>query len=195
MQTTMPLIIIAISYGLFRDTISLKQVFGIVFALIGAIFIIIRGDWQTLATLSLNPGDLWIFLAVVCYATYSSLLRSRPAIHPFSFLAVTFALGSLLLLPLYLWENLNGRIMSLNLVTALSVGYVAIFPSILAYLGSNRGVELVGANRAGLFIYLMPLFGSIMAMVFLGETLQFFHAIGMSLILVGILLVTNSRKV
>lgn len=192
-QSTMPLVIVVISYLLFRDTVTPVQALGIAISLSGAIAIITRGSWQTLATLSLNPGDLWIFVAVISYAAYSSLLRLRPAIHPLSFLAVTFALGAIILLPLYVWENLTGQIMQLNAVTVLSVSYVAIFPSILAYICYNRGVELVGANRAGLFLYLMPLFGSLMAMLFLGESFQFFHAIGMSLILIGMLLVTTHK--
>lgn len=193
-QTTMPLVIVLMSYLLFQDTVSAKQALGIAISLSGAIAIIARGSWQTLITLSLNPGDLLIFTAVVSYAAYSTLLRLRPAIHPLSFLASTFALGTMLLLPLYIGENLTGRLMQFNTVTVLSISYVAIFPSILAYICYNRGVELVGANRAGLFLYLMPVFGSLLAMVFLGETFQPFHALGISLIFLGILLVTTSKN-
>jgi drug/metabolite transporter (DMT)-like permease len=111
-----------------------------------------------------------------------------------SFLAVTFIPGSLMLLPFYIWENLSGQVMSMNWITLLAVAYVAIFPSILAYLCFNRGVELVGANRAGLFFHLMPVFGSLMAILFLGERFQFFHAAGLVLILVGIILATQTRE-
>ncbi len=194
-QSTIPLVIVMMSYLLFRDTVSAKQAMGIGIALSGAFAIIARGSWQTLASLSFNPGDLLIFVAVICSAAYTTLLRLRPAIHPLSFLAITFALGTVLLLPFYIGEKLTGQIVQLNIVTVLSVSYVAIFPSILAYICYNRGVELVGANRAGLFLYLMPLFGSLMAMLFLGETFQLFHVVGMSLIIMGILLfITNKHR-
>jgi drug/metabolite transporter (DMT)-like permease len=135
-----------------------------------------------------------VLLAVIAYAAYTTLLRRRPPIHPLSFLAVTFAGGTLLLLPLYLWEHLRVQAMPLNGTTLLAVAYIALFPSILAYLCYNRGVELVGANVAGLFIHLMPVFGSIMAMIFLNERLHWFHGLGVLLILIGIVLTTRGRR-
>ncbi len=193
MQSTMPIIIMALSYLLFREAITRRQALGVVLSLAGALTIIMRGDWAVLRTLALNIGDVLIFIAVVSYAGYSVLLRKRPALHPLSFLAVTFATGTVMLLPLYIWEHMAGLPMLLNRTTLLAVGYVAIFPSILSYLCYNRGVELVGANRAGLFIHLLPVFGSLMAMLFLGETFQYFHSVGIALILSGIFLATRSR--
>ena len=192
-QSITPLAIALLSYLLFRDTLSLVQVIGIAISLSGVIVITMRGSWQTLTTLSFNPGDGLILTAVSCYAFYVSLLRLRPAIHPLSFLAVTFALGTLMLLPFYAWENLTGHIMRLNPVTVLSISYVGIFPSILAYFCYDRGVLLIGANQAGQFLNLIPLFSSVMAVLFLGETFQLFHGIGMILILGGIFLVTTGR--
>ena len=167
------------------------QVGGIVLSLAGVLTIIAKGNLDLLLSLSLNWGDLLIFIAVVGYAAYSALLRKRPVMHPLSFLAVTFILGDLILSPFYVWENLAGNVMQFNRVTLLAVAYVSVFPSILAYLCFNRGVELAGANRAGLFFHLMPLFGSIMAILFLGERFRPFHAFGILLILGGILLATG----
>jgi drug/metabolite transporter (DMT)-like permease len=152
----------------------------------------VRGDGQILTSLSLNKGDLIILIAVVCYACYSILLRFRPVIHPLSFLTVTFALGAAFLFPLYLWETFTIQRILLNRVTFLSMGYVGIFPSIIAYLCYNRGVELVGANRASLFLHLIPVIGSIMAVVFLKETLQWFHGLGFFLIISGLFLVIRN---
>jgi drug/metabolite transporter (DMT)-like permease len=194
MQSSMPLMVVLMSYLFFRETLTIWQAIGILISSIGAITVVTRGDWHLLVTLSLNRGDLIVLLGVAGYATYTALLRLRPVIHPFSFLSVTFALGSLLLLPLYITETLSGHPVPLNSVTILSVGYVAVFPSILAYLFYNRGVELIGANRAGLFIHLVPVFGSVMAMLLLGERLYWFHGAGFVLILSGIFLVTR-RKV
>jgi drug/metabolite transporter (DMT)-like permease len=194
MQTTMPVWIVAMSWLFFRDRIAPRQVPGLIISFIGTLVIVSGGSWAALLALRLNQGDALVLLAVVAYAAYTTLLRRRPPIHPLSFLAVTFAGGTLLLLPLYLWEHLRGQAMPLNGTTLLAVAYIALFPSILAYLCYNRGVELVGANVAGLFIHLMPVFGSIMAMIFLHERLHWFHGLGVLLILIGIVLTTRGRR-
>ena len=193
MQTMMPVMIVALSFILFRDRISARQALGIGFALIGAVTIIVQGDPQTLRTLSFNPGDIIIFTAVVAYAGYSVLLRKRPPMHPLSFVAMTFILGTIMLLPLYIWESLCQRAVRGDFVTIASVAYVAVFPSICSFLCFNRGVELIGANRAGIFLYLMPLFGGTMAIVFLGEQLKWFHGAGMVFIVSGIFLAVRRR--
>lgn len=186
LQTTMPLMIVLISFILFGQRISGREVFGIAVALSGAIVIVLRGNWHHLTAFSTNAGDLWIFTAILCYALYSSLLRLRPPIHPLSLLTVTFAIGAVLLLPLYVDETLTGHPVEPDLRTLLAIGYVAVFPSIVSFLCFNRGVELVGANRAGLFMYLMPLFGSLIAVAFLGEHFQHYDLIGFGLIITGI---------
>ena len=160
MQSLMPVLIVAFSFLLFRDTVSPIQGLGIVVSLAGALTIIARGELAVLAALQFNRGDLLVGAAIVCYAGYSALLRKRPAVHPLSFIAATFWLGTLMLLPLYLWEHLTVRTLQLQPGVLLVIGYVALFPSIVSYLCYNRGVELIGANRAGLFIHLMPAFGT-----------------------------------
>ncbi|HYD31020.1 MAG TPA: DMT family transporter [Azospirillaceae bacterium] len=194
MQSTMPVLIMALSFVLLGDRITPRQGVGVVVSLVGAVVVITRGDMGALVGLALNRGDLLIFLAVVGYAFYSVLLRRRPPIGPVSFLAVTFGMGAAMLLPLVAWEGMTGRVPELNRVTLLSVGYVTVFPSILAYLCFNRGVQLVGPNRAGLFIHLLPLFGSVLAVMLLGEAFLPAHAIGMALILGGIALATLGPK-
>ena len=99
-----------------------------------------------------------------------------------------------MLLPFYLLESLSGRPIPLNLTALLSVGYVMVFPSIVSYLCYNRGVELVGANRGGLFFHLMPVFGSIMAILFLDESIYWYHAIGILLIVMGIGMTTYQSE-
>ena len=192
-QSIIPVMIVIVTYLFFRETIIPLQAVGIIISLSGVLTIITQGNPHILTSLSLNIGDIVILAAVVCYAAYSAFLRKRPAMHPFSFLAVTFATGTLLLLPFYLWEHATRQVMPLNQMTVFAVGYVAIFPSIFAYLCFNRGVELLGANRAGLFIHLMPVFGSVMAILFLGETFKTFHALGILLIVSGIILATRKN--
>ena len=192
LQSTMPVVIILFSFLLFRDRIGLMQALGLAASLAGVAAIVGRGEPAALLALSFNEGDLLIFTAVVSYALYSALLRRRPAIHPLSFLAASFALGAAMLLPFHLWEHLAGNSLRANATTFLAIFYVAVFPSILAYLCFNRGVELIGANRAGQFVHLMPLFGSLLAIAFLGERFRLYHALGMALIGAGILLATRA---
>ena len=193
MQTMMPVMIVAMSFMLFRDRISALQAAGITFALGGAVTIIIQGDFQALQKLAFNPGDIIIFGAVIAYAGYSVMLRKRPSMHPLSFVAITFIAGTFMLLPFYIWETLWQRAVRWDGLTIASVAYVAVFPSVISFLCFNRGVELIGANRAGLFLYLMPLFGGFMALFFLGERLAWFHGAGMLFIMAGILLAVRGR--
>ncbi|HEY0523187.1 MAG TPA: DMT family transporter [Stellaceae bacterium] len=194
MQSTMPVMIVALGFVVFHDGVTILQALGVALSLSGAVAIVARGNPAALAGLALNRGDLWIALAVASYSAYSVLLRRRPAVHPLSLLVATFLPGSLMILPFYLWESLSGRPIRLDPPSLLAIGYVAVFPSILAYFCFNRGVELVGANRAGLFIHLMPVFGSIMAVLFLGERFEPFHAAGIALILAGIVLATRRSR-
>jgi drug/metabolite transporter (DMT)-like permease len=193
-QAVMPVLIVLMSFVFFREKILLLQTTGVLLSLAGALTIVVHGDLHILQSMSLHQGDVLIFIAVVFYAAYSVLLRKMPPIHPLSFAAVTFIIGALTLLPPYIWETVYSRAMPLNLLSVIAVGYVAVFASVIAYLCYNRGVELAGANRAGMFIYLMPVFGSIMAVLFLGEGFDWFHFAGISLIISGILLVNRTKK-
>lgn len=193
MQSAIPILIFAFAYMIFRDTVRPLQALGILLSLSGVATIVARGEIATIHGFAFNHGDLLVFAAVVMWAIYSVLLRKRPVMHPLSFLTLTIAISVVLLAPLYVWEHLSGRVMHFDQTTVLAVGYVAIFPSVLSYMFYNRGVDLIGANRAGTFIHLMPLFGSIMAILFLGETVHVYHAVGIVLILGGLMLAARIR--
>lgn len=187
-QSIMPAIIVLISFLLFGDRITLRQMFAIALCAIGACYIVIRGDIQRLKDLEFVIGDLIMLLAVILYAIYTALLRKRPDIHPLSFLTTTFAVGVVFLLPPYLWEIQSGPPLVLSQSVILSLIYVAFFPSILAYLCWNRGIYEIGANRAGLYINLLPLFTALLAMFFLEERFQAYHIAGIFFIFSGLLL-------
>lgn len=193
MQSLMPVLIVAMSFAFFRERLSAAQAAGVALSLLGAVTLIARGEFEALLRLALNPGDALVLVAVICYAAYSVFLKKRPAMHPLSFLLATFALGALMLLPAYVLEHVGGRAVQLNAPTLLSISYVAVFPSILSFFFFNRGVELVGANRAGLFIHLMPVFGSVLAVLLLGEAFRWYHLLGIPLIAAGIVLATRVR--
>ena len=194
LQSLMPVLIVLFSFLLFRDRVTWLQGVGIAVSVAGAFTIIVQGDLEVLRSLSINRGDLVIFTAVALYAGYSALLRKRPPLHPLSFLAATFFLGALMNLPFYLAETAGGRPVQINGPMLLAVGYVMVFPSVVSYFCFNRGVDLVGANRAGLFIHLLPVFGSIMAVAFLGEHFTGYQAAGIVLIASGILLATRTGR-
>jgi drug/metabolite transporter (DMT)-like permease len=184
-QTTMPAVIIVISLVLYGERVSWLQAAGVALCVIGAGAVVLKGRWQALIDMALVQGDLLMIVAVVLYALYSALLPKRPDMHPVSFMTYTFGLGCLGLLPLYLWEMSVVGTFTLTIGVAGSIGYVALFPSIVAYFCWNRGVAVIGANRTGLFINLIPVFAAILAILFLGESLKAFHLAGMALILAG----------
>lgn len=190
-QSLMPVIIVMLSFLIFGERVTLRQGLGILVSLAGAVTIIAKGDSALLRSLSFNRGDLLVTAAIACYAGYSVLLRKRPVVHPLAFIASTFWLGTLMLLPLFLWETLTVARLVPTPAALLVIAYVMVFPSIVSYLCFNRGVELIGANRAGLFIHLMPVFGSLMAILFLGEVFFWYHGLGIVLIGAGIYLATR----
>jgi drug/metabolite transporter (DMT)-like permease len=187
-QTTMPAVIILISLILYKEWISLVQACGVALCVMGAGVVVLKGRWQALVEMTVVQGDLIMIVAVVLYALYSALLPKRPAIHPMSFLTFTFGLGAMGLLPLYVWEMSVLGTFSLTPGISAGIAYVALFPSIVAYFCWNRGVAVIGANRTGLFITLIPVFAAILAILLLGEFLQPYHLVGMGMILVGFVL-------
>jgi drug/metabolite transporter (DMT)-like permease len=163
----------------------------VIISLGGLIFIVTRGDWTQLRELTLSTGDLWTLGASLAWAIYSVMLRKRPKeMDAIAFLTVLIAFGLVFSVPFYLRELLSRGGFELTPASLASLAYVAVFPSVLSFIFWNYGVDKVGANRAGIFIHLMPVFSILLAIVFLGETLQLFHLFGMLLIFSGIVLTT-----
>ena len=188
LQSAGPLIIIIWAFALFGERPTRWQTLGVLVSLIGVATIAAQGSIEMLLHLSINRGDVWILVALVIYGIYAAMFRVRPAAHPMSFLVATMGIGSMMILPFYVWEiEQGGRILG-GLPSWLALGYMAVFPSFIAYLLFNRGIELIGAARAGQSWHLMPVFGSILAVVFLGETFHIYHAAGIALIGTGIVL-------
>jgi drug/metabolite transporter (DMT)-like permease len=194
--STTPVIIVALSRLILAEPVGGHQAMGILISLAGVLTIITRGEPRALLALDLSAGDLWILAAVVSWALYSVLLKWRPPdLHPLGFLGATVVVGVVVLTPLYAWEALRGPSVRFDAVTVGSVLYVALFASVLAYIFWNRAVGEVGANRAGQFIHLMPAFGTLLSMLFLGEIVRGFHLLGIALIFSGIYLTTVWRPV
>ena len=150
---------------------------------------IAQGDPAALLALRFAPGDLWLLAGVILWAGYSVLLRRRPEdLPPLTLLAATVAIALVLLLPLYGLELAAGARLQVTAASLASLAYVALFPSVLAYVFWNRGVREAGAARAGITLQLMPVFGALLAVVFLGERLAAYHWLGGALVMSGILL-------
>jgi drug/metabolite transporter (DMT)-like permease len=192
LQSTGPLIVAIWSLVLLGVRLTLAQAIGVLVSLVGVLVILMHGDLTALSNIRFNKGDLIFMVAMVIFALYSVLTLKRPAIHGLSFAAFTFAAGAACLVPLLIWELFTRPVMVLDAQNLLTVLYVSVFPSIVAYLCFNRGVQLIGANRAAPFFHVVPVFGAAMAIVFLGERPQLFHLIGFALVLTGVYIA--SRK-
>lgn len=191
-----PVMILAFSWLLFREPVTARQGLGMVLSLGGVLVIIAQGRPDQLgAVVDGGAGNLWILVAVASWSLYSVLLRRRPAgFNGTVFFALTVVLGWLMLTPAFIWEHaVQGRVLVFNSTALLSIGYVGIFASVLAFLFWNRGVELLGPNRAGYFIHLIPVWALLLATLLLGERLLAFHWVGMVLIFSGIALATLRR--
>lgn len=196
MQSAIPILILIISSLFLGETVVRRQWLGVAISLTGVLMLVAKGDPQVLMTLSFNRGDLWILSAVLCWSTYSILLRRKPVeLDGFTFFGFTVLIAVVVLFPFMLSEYLAGERPEWSSSTSSAIVYMAICPSILSYIFWNRGVAQLGAAKAGLFIHLMPPFGLILSVIFLNETVEPFHFIGMGLIFSGIYLaIITGRK-
>jgi drug/metabolite transporter (DMT)-like permease len=192
LQSAVPLFVAVWSLFLLGVRLTLAQAIGVALSLTGVLVILLHGDLTALTGIAFNKGDIIFTVALVIFGLYSVLTLKRPKIHSLSFVGFTFGCGAACLIPLLVVELLSRPVMQLNTANLLSTFYVAVFPSTVAYLCFNRGVQLIGANRAAPFFHVVPLFGSAMAIVFLGERPQLFHVIGFVLVLTGVFVA--SRK-
>jgi drug/metabolite transporter (DMT)-like permease len=190
-QSSGPLFVALWSLILFGVRLTWGQLAGIALSLLGVVTIILRGDLAALSGIRLNIGDVMFAAALVSFGLYSALMMRRPMVHQLSLVSFTMALGSILLVPASIWEYANGIRLASDPTTAATLVYVVVFPSALAYLFFNRGVALIGPNRAAPFLHLVPMFGSVMAIVLLGEHLQAFHLIGYILVLAGVVIASR----
>ena len=178
LQSSLPLIVSIWALILFKERPGVWQLAGIALSLIGVAFVAAHGSVDALFHLMFHRADLWIVAAAVIYGLYVVLLRRRPDVHPLSFMQVAMGLGACMVAPFYLWELARGVHMTSDLTNYAGILYMAIFPSFISYLFFNRGVQLIGGARAGQSTHLMPIFGSAMAVLFLGEAFHFYHLFG-----------------
>ncbi|MBF0249210.1 MAG: DMT family transporter [Alphaproteobacteria bacterium] len=191
---SMPMVIPVVSFLIGDERLGPRQSLGIAISLAGVGVIVSRGEWAVLAGLQFTPGDVWILAAVLAWSVYSVLLRRLPAeMPPMVMLGVCMWLAVGMLTPFYLWELGQVGPFAPTGPTLAALAYVAVFAGIVAFVCWNAAVPRVGANKAGLFIHLIPVFASIFSILFLGESLYAYHFAGIAPIVAGIYLTTTAK--
>ncbi|MFL5002909.1 MAG: DMT family transporter [Xanthobacteraceae bacterium] len=186
LNSLVPVLIVAAGAVLFRDRISAVQLAGIVISSLGVLTIISRGRVEILMDLRFNVGDVLIVINMAVFSIYAACLRLRPQMHWLSFIFVLAVISAATTVPFFIWETLSGNTFEPSLFTLIAIIYVSIFPSVLAFAAWNRGVELIGANRSGPFLHLVPVYTAALSSTFLGEALAVQHVLGFGLILIGV---------
>lgn len=181
-----PVFIVAAGALVFRDRLNAVQVSGILTSLAGVLVIVFRGDLATFRTLAFNVGDVIIVFNMAVFGLYSAWLRKVPPLHWMTFLFVVAVISVAGTMPFAIWEHLTGFTFQATWLTAFAIAYVSLVPSLLGFTFWNRGVALIGANRAGPFLHLIPIYSAVLAHLILGEDLMTFHVIGFVLILAGV---------
>lgn len=193
-QAAMPAVVFLLNLVLYGQKVSAAQVTGFMVTLAGIAVIVSAGDLSRLLTLEINAGDALVLFAISIYGVYTVSLRNKPAVHWKSLLFALSGFAALSSIPFVIGEWLAGRLVMPGATGWAVVAYTVIFPSILAQQFWIRGVGMIGANRAGLFVNLVPLFGTVLAILLLGERLHAYHAVALVLVLGGIALAETAAR-
>lgn len=187
-QGSLPVLVIVTNYVVSRTTVTGPQAVGVVMTLMGAAVAATHGDWSVFTTLALNRGDVFMLVACLLYAGYTVALPSRPAVSGLSFFTAMAVAAFLTSLPLLAIEWAAGRLMWPTGKGWALIVFIALGPSLGSQLAFMRGVELIGPNRAGVFVNLVPMFGSLFAVVLVGEPFRINEGLALGLVLGGILI-------
>ena len=195
MISTIPVWIILISSLLKIEKTNIYQIFGILLSLIGVVAIITKSDLEVIKGLEFNKGDLSIIVAMFSWAIFSTLLKKKKLkVSQITLLKVVIFFGLIFLTQIYIIELLLGNYIILDKPFFLTLAYVVIFPGLLSFLFWIKGISVIGANRSGIFLHLMPIFGSVLAIIIFNEKIMFYHLIGAMFIIFGIR-ISNIKKI
>jgi drug/metabolite transporter (DMT)-like permease len=193
-QSSGPLFVALWSMLLFGVRLTWAQAAGIAISLMGVLTILLRGDLEALTNIQFNKGDVMFASALLSFGLYSALMVRRPVTHQLSLIVLTMGCGAVLLVPFSIWEFSAGLRLHFDALTIATLVYIVIFPSALAYLFFNRGIALIGPNRAAPFFHLVPVFGSAMAILLLGEQPRLFHLAGYLMVLAGVVIASRQAS-
>jgi drug/metabolite transporter (DMT)-like permease len=195
LYATSPIFILLLSVVALGQRLRPIAAIGTVLSFAGVIVVVTRGDAHALLSLTLNPGDAWLLVSAFTWAAYTIALRSRPAeLSGFELLTAVAGVSSIMLLPLWLIETAMGYVFVPTLAVLGGILYVSLVASVIAYIAYNRGVAIVGPARAAPFMYLMPIFTALLAVMLLGEDIRLYHLAGGFLIIAGVYLATSSKS-
>ena len=184
-----PAVTIVLSALMKVEKSNIFQIFGLILSIIGVGSIISNGDVQRIVSLSFNNGDLWMLVCVLSWALYSTLLKKNKfKLSQFSLIQIMVSVGVIFLIPQYFYEQSIGLELNFNKAFFLILFYVVVFPAIVAYYCWQKGIEIIGPNRATMFIQLMPLFSAVMAIIIFKEKFELYHFVGATFIVSGIYL-------
>ena len=184
---TVPVFVALFARLIWGDRIVPVQYLGIALSLAGVVVLLTQADLDVLVSLRFNPGDVWLFAATATWGLYTVLAKRQPRdLSRYTGLTAILLFGIPMILPFYLWESLTVRTMPVTLQSAMAIGYVAVFASVLAYIAFNSAVAIVGPNRTGPFANLTPAFSILLGILFLGEDLHLYHFVGITLIAAGV---------
>jgi len=194
MISTIPVMIIFFSSLLKIEKTNFYQVLGVIFSMLGVIVIVTQLNEEKIKELSFNKGDLSIIIAMLSWALYSALLKkNKLELSQLSLLQVIISSGLIFLLPIYIIEMNQGHIVTLELPFILTLFYVVLFPGLASFICWIKGIGLIGVNRSGIFLHLMPIFSTIMAILIFNEKFMVYHLVGAILIISGIILSSRGR--
>ena len=193
-NSSAPVFMIACSWLVDRERASARQIAGMLISLVGILIIMTHGEPRRLLDLEVHSGDAWILAAMPLWGLYSVLLKRRPPeLGGVALLFVICLLGVTMLAPFFLAHTTMAPPAMPSAAALVALVYVAVGASVIAFICWNRGVAIVGANAAGFTLHLLPAFGTVLAIVFLGEEFHIFHAAGVATILAGVILATYQR--
>ncbi|MGX5845612.1 DMT family transporter [Mesorhizobium sp. PL10] len=193
-QAAMPVLIIVANFIFFRLRVNWAQIAGVVLTIAGVVLTACHGDPRRLLTLELNFGDAIMLIAVILYSGYSVGLRLKPEMR-WQSLMLSLSIAALITsLPFVLWEAAAGKVIVPDISGWVIIAYTAVGASVISQIFYIRGNELIGANRAGLFINLVPIFGTLLSVLIVGETFQLYQALALVLVLGGIGLAEHSGR-
>ena len=196
MISTIPVMIIIFCWLFKIEKTNIYQILGVIFSLSGVVVIITKANFNILVNLNFNKGDLWMVVAMFSWAMYSALLRKKKLeISQLSLLQTIISAGLIFLLPAYLIELALGYKASIHLPFVLTLTYVVLFPGLASFIFWIKGIAMIGSNRAGIFLHLMPIFSTIMAILIFKEKFMFFHLVGATLIIAGIVLSSKGKRI
>tara|TARA_B100000686_G_C16575017_1_gene854993 strand:- start:100 stop:1002 length:903 start_codon:yes stop_codon:yes gene_type:complete len=196
MISTIPVWIMFISSILGIEKTNKFQIVGVILSLIGVLFIITKSNLNLIKNLDFNKGDLIMASGMFAWALYSALLKKKSyEISQITLLEVVIIIGLLFLVPIYILEMNLGNPLVLNKPFVLTLSYVVLFPGLASFFFWIKGISIIGANRAGVFLHLMPIFGSLMAIILFNEKFMFYHLLGAIFIVAGITLSNKKIKI